>query len=149
MGKPREMAAVIEQPVNRINGVHSRQDAKGAVAPTHGQEYLKRARRRRLDLKTLHGTLRESARVYRELAEAKITLLEAETRSRVLRRHSEILTALEQRDQIEALQRQLEALQGRSPALTLDADGALETGRGTLTNGHAVGDLADPDQVPE
>jgi hypothetical protein len=76
-------------------------------------------------LKTLHGTLRESARVYRELAEGRIDLVTAETRSRVLSRHSQILTALEQRDQIEQLQRQLEALQTQrstSPAIEYQQD---------------------------
>jgi hypothetical protein len=110
MGKPREMVIVIEQPANRINGMRSGQDAKAPPTSAHGGEYIKRAQRRRLDLKTLHGTLRESARVYRELAQGEISMVEAETRSRVLRRHSEILSALEQRDQVAEIQRQLEAL---------------------------------------
>ncbi len=120
------MSRANQQASMRINGLKSNGDSNGAPTSTHGGEYIKRARRRRLDLKTLHGTLRESARVYRELAEGRITMLEAETRSRVLRRHSEILTALEQRDQVAEIQRQLEAL--RSPnglrTYALEAAGA-------------------------
>lgn len=89
-----------------INGLDPGQDS--------GSVYLKRARRRRLDLKTLHGTLRESARVYRELAEKRITLAEAEVRSRVLKRHGEILAAVEERQQRQELIEQLQRV-GAAP----------------------------------
>ena len=65
------------------------------------------------DLRTLHGTLRESARVYRQLAQGEISMAEAEVRSRVLRRHGEILSALEQQAQLSAIQEQLAATLSR------------------------------------
>ena len=105
--------SVLKQ-ASRFKDVRFGQDAENAPTPAHGGEFIQRARRRRLDLKTLHGTAREHSRVYRELAESKISLIEAETKSRVLRRHSEILTALETRDQVDSISRQLEALQHRS-----------------------------------
>ncbi len=89
-------------------------------------------RRRRLDLKTLHGTLRESARVYRELAEGRITLGEADVRSRVLRRHSEILSSVEQREQLEDIRQQLARLQGGEPALLPGADRSPERGEAAV-----------------
>jgi|GEM_PF-7103509 len=97
------------------NGLESGQDSSGHA---EGQ-FVHRMRRRRLDLSTLHGTLRESARVYRELAEGDISMVEADVRSRVLRRHSDILTAVEQGQQIRNLQEQLERIQSHpgTPAL--------------------------------
>ena len=109
-----------------INGVASGQDS----APALAGEYVAR-RRRRLDLRTLHGTLRESARVYRELAEGRISLSESEVRSRVLTRHSQILSSLETREQIAQLQAGIERLQ-TNPAPALDyADPDT-----TMVNGH-------------
>ena len=94
--------------------------AQTAQPSTREGELLKRKRRRRLDLKTLHGTLRESARVYREFAEGRITAGEAEVRSRVLRRHGEILGAVEQQRMIEDLQQKLDAIQSGSARTTTD-----------------------------
>lgn len=119
------MTHSVSKLASRFKALGAGAGENGPVEPARGGEYLKRARRRRLDLKTLHGTARESSRVYRELAEGKINLLEAETRSRILRRHSEILTALEQRDQVVEIQAQLAALQSGRSALTLDTDTAL------------------------
>src|SRR5260221_5755610 len=72
----REMSRANQQASMRINGLKSNGDSNGAPTSTHGGEYIKRARRRRLDLKTLHGTLRDSARVYRELPEGRVTIPE-------------------------------------------------------------------------
>lgn len=107
------------QATRAINGVGEGQDSPAAPAHALEGEYVKRRRRRRLDLRSLHGTLRESARVYRELAEARISMAEAEVRSRVLKRHGEILSAYEQGEQIREIQAKLAALQGSS--LTLPA----------------------------
>jgi hypothetical protein len=96
-----------------INGVGSGEDGETIVTRTRQTYFPKgedRKRRRRLDLKTLHGTMRESARVYRELAEGRISLEHAEVRSRVLGRHREILSSLEQTRQLAAIQEQLQAL---------------------------------------
>jgi len=70
----------------------------------------KRKRIRRRDLKTLDGTLRESVRIYTLFDRKEISGGELEVRSRHLRRHAEILGTLEQRDQVTAIQAQLEAL---------------------------------------
>lgn len=106
---------------NRINGVEIGEGEK--TASPHAQEsvFLKRSKRRRLDLRTLHGTAREHGKVYRALAEGTISPLEAEGRSRVLGRHREILTSLEQMQQLQAIQEQLRALRGDpSPQLMID-----------------------------
>ena len=80
-------------------------------------------RKRRLDLSTLRGTLRESGRVYRDFINGTITMEAAEVRSRVLGRHKEILSSMEQQRQLAELLAQLKALQGG--AITFDPD--LET----------------------
>ena len=109
------------QPAHPINGSESGQDTSGSrTAPLEG-EYVKRRRRRRLDLRTLHGTLRESARTYREYAEGRISAGEIEVRSRALKRHGELLSAFEQGEQIRQLQAQLAAIQGQTVTpLTID-----------------------------
>jgi hypothetical protein len=133
MAKKRETAMENSDLAKPIKDVESGKDGKTLRTPEHDQNspvigealprqrkqvFLKgedRKRRRRLDLKTLHGTARESARVYRELAEGRITLEHAEVRSRVLGRHRDILAALKQSEQLEAIQAQLRALRGDPP----------------------------------
>jgi hypothetical protein len=66
-------------------------------------QLLQRRRRRRLDLHSVAGLLRESAKVYRLLADEEITMAAAEVRSRVLKRHGEMLIGQE----VVALQQQL------------------------------------------
>lgn len=56
-------------------------------------QYEQRRRRRRLDLRTPFGIERESARIYRELAEGRVGAQTADVRSRVLSRHSMIAAA--------------------------------------------------------
>ncbi len=80
-------------------------------------------RRRRVDLSTLRGTLRESGRVYRDFVNGVITMEAAEVRSRVLGRHKEILSSMEQQRQLAELLNQLKALHGG--AITFDPE--LET----------------------
>lgn len=86
-----------------INQMAQDSVAKQPVRHTDNSKLENRKRRRRLDLRTVDGTLRESARVYRELAEGRITQGEADTRSRILGRHAGIL---EQR-YLESLDQQL------------------------------------------
>ena len=97
-----------------INGMNTGKDSEIDAPQTREGVFVKRRRRRRLDLKSLNGTLRESARVYRELAEGRISMAEAEVRSRVLRRHSEIMGTIEQRDLLAKLNDQLNELRAQS-----------------------------------
>ena len=93
-----------------LNDLGSGQDLESSGTQTREGVLLKRRRRRRLDLRTLPGALRESARVYRELAEGRISMAEAEVRSRVLRRHSEILSSVELGERAAAMDRRLEEI---------------------------------------
>ncbi len=104
------MTSQSEQDASVINGVEIGAERKTLSPQKKVAVFLERKRRRRLDLRTLHGTAREHAKVYRALAEGTITQVEAETRSRVLGRHKEILTSLEQRAQLQAIHDQLAAL---------------------------------------
>jgi hypothetical protein len=97
--------------INELGGVR---DSDSCASPASNQVLLKRRRRRRLDLKSLDGTLRESGRLYRELAEGRISMAECEVRSRALKRHAEILGSVRQAQQLEDLQRKLAELQGGS-----------------------------------
>ncbi|MEO8313250.1 MAG: hypothetical protein ABI645_00515 [Pseudomonadota bacterium] len=61
--------------------------------------------------------MRESARVYRDLAEGRITYTDAEVRSRVLVRHKDVLSALTTQQQIDTLTQKLERLSNTRAAL--------------------------------
>jgi hypothetical protein len=137
MAKNRKTATENAEAVKPVSELENGTEPEALVTHTHDQKspvmgevlprqrkqvFLKgedRKRRRRLDLKTLHGTSRESARVYRELAEGRITLEHAEVRSRVLGRHRDILAALKQSEQLAAIQEQLRALRGDPSAQLL------------------------------
>src|ERR1700722_631830 len=88
-----------------LNDLDSRQDS-----PLAGQ-LLERRRRRRIDLKSLDGILRESAAIYKKLDAGKLSFAETEVRGRQLRRHQEILSAVEERRLIAELQEKLHSLQ--------------------------------------
>ena len=88
-----------------INELQSSHDS----ADTLSGELIERVRRRRCDLRTLGGVARESAKIYRLLAAGELPLAQVEVRSRVLKRHSEILSTL----QVEQIARQLEAIEQR------------------------------------
>jgi hypothetical protein len=98
------MTQANQETANTANGMESVQDSADPATRALEGQLLKRRRRRRLDLKTLHGTLRESAKVYRELVQGEISMAEAEVRSRVLRRHGEILGQLEVKEYLEQLE---------------------------------------------
>jgi hypothetical protein len=104
-------------------GLENRREANGPTTGAIEGEFLKRRRRRRLDLKSSDGALRESGRVYREFVEGRITAGEAEIRSRILRRHAEHLTSVEQRTLLIDLNRKLEELRGASALHQLSAPG--------------------------
>jgi hypothetical protein len=105
------------KPAKPVKGLESGQESDAPAARKIEGQFLERRRRRRLDLKTVHGTLRESARIYRAVAQGELSLSAADVMSRVLGRHGELLNALEQRNQLEAIQQQLAALNGEQPSL--------------------------------
>ena len=80
--------------------------------------------------------MRESARVYRELAEGRISLAVAEVRSRVLTRHSQILSSVEQREQLAALQAAVDKIQSTTPALIYTD--TVDTGTAVAPVGNGV-----------
>jgi hypothetical protein len=90
-------------------------------------QLLQRRRRRRLDLHSVAGLLRESAKVYRLLADEEITMAAAEVRSRVLKRHGEMLIGQE----VVALQQQLRQVELDTRANAYgDAGAAFESDAG-------------------
>jgi hypothetical protein len=110
-----------QETANSVKGVECGHELGNDAPHTRESVFIKRRRRRRLDLKTLNGTLRESARVYRELAEGRISMAEAEVRSRVLRRHGEIMSDIEQRELLVSLNdqlAQLRAMRGEGAVIT-------------------------------
>jgi hypothetical protein len=115
------MSTKNQETAKRINEVEIGEEVDLAAPHKPESVFLKRGRRRRLDLRTLAGTARESAKIYRQFAQKEITAGEAEIRSRMLRRHSEILTSLEQQAQLAAIREQLEALRTTQSFPTFDA----------------------------
>jgi len=94
------------------NGLGSSHDLQ---SPLVGQ-LIQRVKRRRADLKTLNGVARESAKIYRALAQGTLPPAAAEVRSRVLRRHGELLATI----RLEQLQRDFDEYRARP---TLPQDG--------------------------
>lgn len=98
----------------KINELENGPVLEGTVMPRKGSPSPldQRKKRRRLDLRTVDGTVRESIRVYRELAQGEISLGEAEVRGRQLRRHLDLLVASEQAAQLSRIEESLRQLQG-------------------------------------
>ncbi len=81
-----------------------------------------RPRRRRMNLNSIDGTIRESIRTYRDLAEGRVSILEAEARGRQLRRHLDLLSAKDEREQLARIEQALRELQAaRTQPLALPA----------------------------
>jgi hypothetical protein len=95
---------------SQVNELEIGEEVENPSLRTQTGVFLKKPRRRRLDLLSLPGTLRESARIYREFANGLMSAGELEIRSRHLRRHSEIVSASKQAEQLAAIQQQLEQL---------------------------------------
>ena len=102
------MAQSDDNSTNPNNGLDPAQDSSKAV--TVEGVLLQRQRGRRIDLRSSAGVLRESARIYKEMRSGRLSLAAADIASRVLRRHSEMLSAEEQRRQLAELQRDVAAL---------------------------------------
>jgi hypothetical protein len=117
------MTRTKKDPAKPINGMESGQDSAAPAARRLEGQFLERRRRRRLDLKTIDGTLRESARLYRAMAQGELSLAAGDVMSRVLGRHGELLSALEQQELLMELNQKLEALRGGSALEQLAAPG--------------------------
>ena len=80
---------------------------------------LERRRRRFLDVRTLAGVARAHATLFREMMTGRLSLAHFEIASRGLKRHSEILSTLEQQEQLADIQAKLTELQAsrNQPAL--------------------------------
>jgi hypothetical protein len=83
-----------------------------AAPKPHQELLLKRRNKRRVDLRSLPGVLRESARNYKDLIEGVISLEVAEVRSRAIARHHEILNAVRQEAYVANLAAEVKALRG-------------------------------------
>jgi hypothetical protein len=92
----------------------SSQDAESAQTREPTQVFLKgetRKRQRRVDLRTLHSTARESARIYRAMVNGEISQEFADTASRVLGRHRDILAAHDQSEYHRSIEERLMAIE--------------------------------------
>jgi len=124
------MTRAKEKAAKPVKGLESGQESDAPTTRKLEGQFLERRRRRRLDLKTVHGTLRESARLYRAMAQGELSLAAADVMSRVLGRHGELLSALEQQTQLAEIQQQLAALNGEQPSiprLASDIPGEVQT----------------------
>jgi hypothetical protein len=80
---------------------------------------IERQFQRRNNINSLPGLIREHARLIALMRNGEIALDRAEVLSRAYGRHKEMVTALEQRTQLAAIQEQLRALRGDPPAQLL------------------------------
>src|ERR1700722_8643442 len=75
-------------------------------------EMEQRKWRRRNNISSLHGLIREHSRLIGAIHTGRIELTKGEVLSRAYGRHREMVTALEQRNQLAEIQQQLAALNG-------------------------------------
>jgi hypothetical protein len=81
---------------------------------------LERRWRRKNNINTLHGLIREHSRVIAAMHSGRIQLEKGEVLSRAYARHREMVTAYEQQSQLAAIQAQLEALRAGTGVLPID-----------------------------
>jgi hypothetical protein len=96
----------------------------GAPKGTLVRGVLERPWRRKNNISTLDGLMREHARLIKQMHGNKISLEKGEILSRAYGRHREIVAALEQLEELKALHAQLAALRGDPTPLaqlTVDA----------------------------
>jgi len=82
---------------------------------------LERRWRRKNDINSLHGLIREHSRVIAAMHSGRIPLEKGEVLSRAYARHREMVSAYEQQSQLAAIQAQLEALRSDRGLLPIDA----------------------------
>lgn len=88
---------------------------------------LERRWRRKNNINSLAGLIREHARVIAAMHSGRIPMDKADTLSRAYGRHREMVTALEQQSQLDAIQQQLAAIRGEpSGQLLIDEAKAKE-----------------------
>jgi hypothetical protein len=116
---------------------------RGRPPKAHAAAVADRPTRRRMNLKTLDGTIRESIRVYRELANGKVSVLEAEARGRQLARHATMLKEREEREMIVDLQRQPVSQAKLNSLVRLAEQMLREAGRAALIDLRYIDQLSD------
>jgi gas vesicle protein len=102
-------------------------DSNSSVVGAGGGEFVDRIKKRRNNINSLPGLIREHARLILQTRNREIPLEMAEVLSRQYSRHKEMVSALEQRTLLAAIQEQLQALRGNpSQQLLIDEDSAKE-----------------------
>jgi hypothetical protein len=99
----------------RIKDVNLGQESETQLSHVSESVFVKRSRLRKIDLASVMGTARESARVYKDLIRGEISMVEADVRSRILKRHAEVLTEIEKAEQLKQMQEQLDRIEQGSP----------------------------------
>jgi hypothetical protein len=93
----------------------------GQVGARGGGVLIERKFQRRNNITNLPGLIREHARLIALIRNGEIPLDRGEILSRAMGRHKEMVTALEERNQLKAIVEQLRALRGdSSPQLMID-----------------------------
>jgi hypothetical protein len=105
-------SGVVGAPPKRSRGGKVTVKAKGG-------ELIERQFQRRNNINSLPGLIREHARLIQMIRNGEIPLDRGEVLSRAYGRHKEMVTALEQRTQLAAIQEQLKALRGDPSAQLL------------------------------
>jgi hypothetical protein len=106
-----------------VKTVASRTDDQnsGQVGGRSGGVLVERKFQRRNNITNLPGLIREHARLIALIRNGEIPLDRGEILSRAMGRHKEMVTALEERNQLKAIVEQLRALRGDpSPQLMID-----------------------------
>ena len=130
-----EMAKKNQQTAKPISDLQNGQDGNASDSQAHTQNssqvgtkrarpavkgVLERAWRRRNDINSLPGLIREHGRLIAAMHTGRMGLDTGEILSRAYARHREMVTALEQNTYLQTIQAQLEAIQRKSAFPLLD-----------------------------
>jgi len=99
------------------------QRGRKVTVKVKGGELVERQFQRRNNINSLPGLIREHARLIQLIRNGDIPLDRGEVLSRAYGRHKEMVTALEQRTQLAAIQKQLEAMREGAGVLPIHLDG--------------------------
>ena len=120
MGNGRVAKTVVTREQTSNSGVVGELSAAPASPPRKAlRGIVERRWRRKNDINSLHGLIREHSRVIAAMHSGRIPLEKGEVLSRAYARHREMVSAYEQQSQLAAIQAQLEALRAGSGVLPI------------------------------
>jgi hypothetical protein len=121
MGETRKTPT--QDPNSGVVGESPPKRGRKVTVKAKGGELVERQFQRRNNINSLPGLIREHARLIQLIRNGEIPIDKGEVLSRAYGRHKEMVSALEQRTQLAAIQKQLESLRAGAGVLPIDLPG--------------------------